>query len=61
MFRLNSNMYICNTSGKLLFLFHRVDADTEPINEPKFIVFYSMLTSSIQDALLCGHVTKSFS
>ena len=43
MFRLNSNIYICNTSGKLIFLFHRVDADTEPINEPKFIVFYSML------------------
>ena len=43
MFRLNSNIYICHTSGKLLFLFHRVDADTEPINEPKFIVFYSML------------------
>ena len=43
MFRLNSNIYICNTSGKLLFLFHRVDADTEPINEPEFIVFYSML------------------
>ena len=43
MFTLNSNIYICNTSGKLLFLFHRVDADTEPITEPKFIVFYSML------------------
>ena len=43
MFRLNSDIYICNTSGKLLFLFHRVDADTEPINEPKSIVFCSML------------------
>ena len=25
------------------FLFHRVDADTKLINEPKFIVLYSML------------------
>ena len=43
MFRLNSNIYICNTSGKLLFLFHRVDADTQLINEERCIVFYSTL------------------
>ena len=48
MFRLNSNIYICNTSGKLLFLFHRVDAETERINEPKFIVFYSMLLAVLK-------------
>ena len=33
----------CNTSAKLLFPSHGVDADTEAINQPNFIVFYSML------------------
>jgi len=33
----------CNTSAKLLFPSHSVDADTEAINQSKFIVLYSML------------------
>ena len=33
----------CSTSAKTLFPSHSVDAITEAINQPKFIVFYSML------------------
>jgi len=38
----------CHTSAKLLFSYHRVDADMETINEPKFIAFYSMLLALLK-------------
>ena len=65
--RFNVNTYKGNTSPNLLFLCHSVDVGTEPISEPKFIVFYSMLLALFkmfcfarQDVFVLSNTLDSF-